>query len=67
MHVLHERPLLCSLLCSPNVPYSAPEMKEKYENKIAEMLTGEEHVWLKGLEPEEAEALRKMYQERYHQ
>ena len=35
--------------------------------KIAEMLTGEEHVWLKGLKPEEAGALRKMYRERYHQ
>jgi hydroxylamine dehydrogenase len=45
----------------------SPELKEKYERKIAEMLTGEEHLWLKGLSPEEAEALRKMYQERYDQ
>jgi hypothetical protein len=45
----------------------SPELKEKYEKKIAEMLTGEEHLWLKGLNPEEAEALRKMYRERYHQ
>ena len=45
----------------------SPELKEKYERKIAEMLTGEEHVWLKGLKPEEAEVLRKMYRERYNQ
>jgi hypothetical protein len=45
----------------------SPELKEKYEKKIAEMLTGEEHIWLKGLNPEEAEVLRKMYRERYNQ
>jgi hypothetical protein len=33
----------------------------------AGLLTAEEHVWLKGLKPEEAEALRKFYQERYNQ
>jgi hypothetical protein len=45
----------------------SPELKEKYEKKIAEMLTAEEHAWLKGLTPEEAESLRKMYKERYNQ
>ncbi|MBI4026239.1 MAG: hypothetical protein HY360_14730 [Verrucomicrobia bacterium] len=45
----------------------SPELKAKYEKKIQEMLTWDEHVWLKGLKPEEAEALRKMYKERYNQ
>jgi len=31
------------------------------------LLTAEEHAWLKGLTPEEAESLRKMYKERYNQ
>ncbi len=44
-----------------------PEMKRKYEEKVKQLLAGEEHVWLKGLSPEEAENLRKMYQERYNQ
>jgi hypothetical protein len=41
------------------------EMGEKYEARVAEFLTAEEHLWMKGLSPEEAEELRKMYQERY--
>jgi hypothetical protein len=32
---------------------------------LAEPLTKEKHVWLRGLKPEEAEALRKMYEDRY--
>lgn len=45
----------------------SPEMKEKYELKVAEFLTAEEHLWLQGLSPEEAEELRKMYKERYNE
>jgi hypothetical protein len=41
------------------------EMGEKYEARVAEFLTAEEHLWMKGLSPEEAEELRKTYQERY--
>jgi hypothetical protein len=41
------------------------ELEEKYRNRIETLLTQEEHSWMKGLSPEEAEALRKMYQERY--
>jgi hypothetical protein len=45
----------------------SPELKTKYERKVSELLTKPEHVWLKGLTPEEAEALRKAYQQRYDQ
>ena len=44
-----------------------PELKSKWEKKVAEILTKDEHVWRVGLKPAEAEALRKMYQERYGQ
>lgn len=44
-----------------------PEMKKKYEERVERLLAQEEHLWLKGLSPKEAEALRKMYQERYNQ
>ena len=43
------------------------ELKVKYENKVNRLLTQEEHTWLKGLSPEEAEELRKTYEERYGQ
>jgi len=39
----------------------------KYQRKVDELLSQDEHVWLKGLTPEEAEALRKSYKERYNQ
>jgi hypothetical protein len=42
-----------------------PAMKQKYEELIRAHLAKEEHVWQKGLKPEEAEALRKMYESRY--
>ncbi len=45
----------------------SPEMKSKYEKKIDAMLTQDEHLWKKGLSPEEAKALREMYRERYNQ
>lgn len=44
-----------------------PDMKLKYEDKVRQLLSREEHQWLKGLNPKEAEALRKMYRERYNQ
>ncbi|MFQ5902734.1 MAG: multiheme c-type cytochrome [Candidatus Binatia bacterium] len=44
-----------------------PAMKRKYEQKVQQLLASDEHIWLKGLKPEEAEALRKMYEERYNQ
>jgi hypothetical protein len=44
---------------------AGPEMREKWEGKVEEILAQEEHAWMKGLSPEEAEALRKMYKERY--
>jgi len=44
----------------------SPAMARKYRRKIDEHLSLEEHSWVKGLSPEEAENLRKMYQERYN-
>ncbi len=44
-----------------------PEMEEKYRSKVEELLTAPEHLWLKGLSQEEAEALRQMYRDRYSQ
>ena len=43
------------------------EMKIKYEQMVNTLLTQEEHTWLKGLSPTEAEELRNMYSERYGQ
>ena len=40
-------------------------MKQRYEELVRAHLAKEEHVWQKGLKPEEAEALRKMYETRY--
>ncbi|TNF75015.1 MAG: hypothetical protein EP299_06545 [Acidobacteria bacterium] len=40
---------------------TSPAMAQKYEAKVEALLTQPEHVWLKGLSPEEAEALRQMY------
>ena len=42
-------------------------MKAKYERKVREHLNQTEHIWLKGLSPEEAERLRQMYQQRYNE
>ena len=42
-----------------------PELKPKWERKVADLLSKGEHVWRVGLKPEEAEAMRKAYQERY--
>ena len=42
-------------------------LEHKYRAKVAALLAKEEHAWMKGLDPQEAEALRAMYQERYDQ
>ena len=43
----------------------SPELEEKYKTRIDQLLDELEHKWLKGLSPEEAEALRNMYKSRY--
>jgi hypothetical protein len=43
----------------------SPELGARYQKKVDELLTRPEHRWLKGLSPEEAEALRKAYEKRY--
>lgn len=45
----------------------SPQMKRKYERRIEALLTQDEHLWQKGLSPEEAEALRRAYKDRYNQ
>ncbi|MDP3789446.1 MAG: multiheme c-type cytochrome [Candidatus Omnitrophota bacterium] len=45
----------------------SPALKEKYENKVQELLSRDEHIWKRGLKPEEAERLRKAYKERYNE
>jgi hypothetical protein len=42
-------------------------MARKYERKVEEHLAREEHVWLRGLSPEEVERLRRMYRDRYNE
>ena len=44
-----------------------PAVKAKYEKRVQELLAREEHLWLRGLKTEEAEALRKEYRGRYNQ
>lgn len=44
-----------------------PAMKAKYEARIKKLMSRDEHLWIKGLSPEEAAALKKMYKERYAQ
>ena len=41
------------------------ELGEKYRALVEEHLTQPEHTWMKGLSPEGAEKLRRMYEERY--
>jgi hypothetical protein len=45
----------------------SPELEQKYEAKIQQLLTQDEHLWQKGLSAKEVEALREMYKERYNQ
>ncbi len=45
----------------------SPALKEKYEKKVQDLLNRDEHIWKRGLKPEEAERLRKAYKERYNE
>ena len=45
----------------------SPALGKKYEEKVQQLLTREEHLWRKGLSPAEIEALQKSYKERYNQ
>jgi hypothetical protein len=49
------------------VEHVKPELKDKWKRKVDGLLTQDAHVWRSGLTPAEAEAMRKMYQERYGQ
>ncbi len=55
----------------PAVVKSAAEksasLGAKYRGRIADILTRDEHLWLKGLSQKEAEELRRAYQSRYNQ
>jgi len=42
-------------------------MEEKYRARVDRLLAEEDHVWMQGMSPEEAERLRRMYEERYGQ
>jgi len=44
----------------------SPEMKTKYERIVRDILSKDEHIWMKGLSPKEAEELRKAYEKRYN-
>jgi hypothetical protein len=45
----------------------SPDLGKKYQEKVEQLLAKDEHRWLKGLSPEEVEALKKGYKERYNQ
>ncbi|GAB4315175.1 MAG: hypothetical protein Kow0074_02610 [Candidatus Zixiibacteriota bacterium] len=45
----------------------SPELEAKYQRRVDQLLAQEEHQWQKGLSAEEAEALRKAYEDRYDQ
>jgi hypothetical protein len=45
----------------------SPAMKKKYQGIVNQVLTQDEHIWMKGLSPKEAEELRKAYKGRYNQ
>ena len=45
----------------------SPDLGKKNEGKIKQLLTNEEHRWLKGLSPAEVEALKQGNKERYNQ
>ena len=45
----------------------SPALGNKYRQKVETLLTQIDHTWVNGLTPEEAEAMRKMYKERYNQ
>jgi hypothetical protein len=45
----------------------SPAMKKKYTGIVDKILTQDEHIWMKGLSPKEAEEMRKAYKGRYNQ
>jgi cytochrome c553 len=45
----------------------SPGLKKKYQEQVEQLLARDEHRWIKGLAPQEAEALKKSYRERYNQ
>ncbi len=45
----------------------SPELGRKYEQRVSQLLTQPEHRWQKGLTPQEAQALRDSYKQRYSQ
>jgi formate-dependent nitrite reductase cytochrome c552 subunit len=45
----------------------SPAMEEKYRGIIEELMTRDEHIWTKGLSPEEVEGLREAAKQRYNQ
>jgi hypothetical protein len=45
----------------------SPALKKKYQEKVEQLLMKEENRWIKGLSPQEIEALQKAYKERYNQ
>jgi len=47
--------------------HHSPVMGEKYRSAVDDMLARDEHLWLKGLSPEETEELKAAYQRRYQQ
>ena len=42
-----------------------PEMRKKYEKKIAEIMARDENKWIRGLSPQEAARLRETYRLKY--
>jgi len=46
---------------------TSPALAEKWRDRVDQILAQPEHTWLKGLSPEEAEALRAAYEKRYNQ
>lgn len=42
-------------------------MRRSLQEKIEQVLARDENRWIKGLAPQEAEALKKAYKERYNQ
>ncbi|MDX1631681.1 MAG: multiheme c-type cytochrome [Thermoanaerobaculia bacterium] len=46
---------------------TSPALGEKWARRMDELMARPEHVWHEGLSPEEAEALRRMYEDRYDQ
>ena len=39
----------------------SPELREKYQEKVTQLLARDESRWIKGLSPEEAAALKKAF------